>query len=456
MNDSPTPAEIDPPPPSPADPTSRANELLGRPPTPEERAVLSLLESPGSGVDSESLSATESPGSPAVATDESAAPTPWGTLEDVSDPVPILSAWLADPAWTGWSTSHRQRGIVLPTGVVPPAPPPEATVPVEGADGVEPPPTPVETSVPVPIRSVALCGGGKDAGFILDPAEVGRREAWSALLRLACWGAAPLGTVVPAMVPGDEIRGWSEVFAAQRVPVVPGDVALTIPVSGVPGVCVALMEDVRHQTPVGFVYAGDVILLLGHWADPEVPLRDLAGSAYLCHRSFPEPGTPAPIDPEAAAVLCAVVRGLVHEGVLQSAMDCGRGGLAFCLAECCRSSVPDSATGAPLGARIELPQPSPAATPAEGSAESEAPAPPPAPRLDVLLFGEAPHRLVVSVAAVDAGRVLKQCRIMGVPATRLGTVGGDALVFQSGEREFRLPLATTGNADSTPSSVSPP
>jgi phosphoribosylformylglycinamidine synthase len=219
-------------------------------------------------------------------------------------------------------------------------------------------------------------------------------------------------------------------------------------------VCVALMEEVLHQTPAGFVRPGDVILLLGHWVDPEAPFRDLAGSAYLRHQSFSDPGTPAPIDSEAAAVLCAVVRGLVHESVLQSAMACGRGGLAYCLAECCRSSVQDPATGAPLGARVELLQPSTGETPGDGNAESEVPAP--APRLDVLLFGEAPHRVVVSVASIDAGRVLKQCRIMGVPAVRLGTVGGDALVLQAGDQEFRVPVATSETVGSTPSTVSPP
>lgn len=438
MNDSPTPAEIAPPPSPQADPTSRAAEILGRPPTPEELAVLSLLEQPAISAGVVAAGATSQPGTSDDSTVETAPATPWETLDDCPDPVPILTAWLSDPEWTRWSASHRRRAIVLPTGVAQPAPQPEAAVPPEGADATEPAPDPApspaaEPSIPIRVRSVALCGGPEEVGSASNPVDTGGQAAWSAMLRLACWGAAPLGSVIPAASSGEVVRGWSEVCAALRVPVVPGDVTLPAPASSVPGVCVAAIEEPGHQMPSGFVHAGDVILLLGRWTDPDVPLRDLGGSAYLHHRSFPEPGASAPVDPEAAAVLCGVVRGLVHEGVVRSAMDCGRGGLAYCLAECCLLSVPDPGTGAPLGARIELPQPT-----ADGDAGGEAQ--PQIQRLDVLLFGESPHRVVVSVASTDAGRVLKQCRIMGVPAVRLGTVGGDALVLVAGDQEFRVPV----------------
>ena len=51
----------------------------------------------------------------------------------------------------------------------------------------------------------------------------------------------------------------------------------------------------------------------------------------------------------------------------------------------------------------------------------------PALRLDALLFGEAQGRVVISVAAVNAGKVLAQAKILGLTATRIGTVGGGAL-----------------------------
>jgi phosphoribosylformylglycinamidine synthase len=63
----------------------------------------------------------------------------------------------------------------------------------------------------------------------------------------------------------------------------------------------------------------------------------------------------------------------------------------------------------PVGAKVELP--------AEASA------------VDALatLFGEAPSRVVVSVAAGAKDRVLAQAKDAGVPAVVLGSTGGDRL-----------------------------
>jgi hypothetical protein len=59
--------------------------------------------------------------------------------------------------------------------------------------------------------------------------------------------------------------------------------------------------------------------------------------------------------------------------------------------------------------------------------------------MEKLLFGEAPNRVVISVRGEDAGRVLKQAKILGVPGVRVGTVGGDALVVRFSEQEWREP-----------------
>jgi phosphoribosylformylglycinamidine synthase len=48
-------------------------------------------------------------------------------------------------------------------------------------------------------------------------------------------------------------------------------------------------------------------------------------------------------------------------------------------------------------------------------------------RLDALLFGESQGRVVISVAGIQADKVLAQAKILGMPATRLGTVGGASL-----------------------------
>ena len=63
-------------------------------------------------------------------------------------------------------------------------------------------------------------------------------------------------------------------------------------------------------------------------------------------------------------------------------------------------------------------------------------------RPDALLFGETQNRVVITVASADAGRVLKQASLLGVPAARIGVVGGDALVVRTadgGREVLRLP-----------------
>ena len=52
-------------------------------------------------------------------------------------------------------------------------------------------------------------------------------------------------------------------------------------------------------------------------------------------------------------------------------------------------------------------------------------------RLDALLFGEAQGRVIISVAAVNAVKVLAQAKILGVTAARIGTVGGEALQIKT-------------------------
>jgi phosphoribosylformylglycinamidine synthase len=52
-------------------------------------------------------------------------------------------------------------------------------------------------------------------------------------------------------------------------------------------------------------------------------------------------------------------------------------------------------------------------------------------RLDALLFGEAQGRIVISVAGINATKFLARARILGITATRIGTVGGKALQIQA-------------------------
>jgi phosphoribosylformylglycinamidine synthase len=81
-----------------------------------------------------------------------------------------------------------------------------------------------------------------------------------------------------------------------------------------------------------------------------------------------------------------------------------------------------------IGAEIDLTvEPAPVA---EGEAAK------PRPRLDALLFGETHGRIVISVSSVNAGKVLAQAAILGVPALRIGRVGGDKLAVRSPHAEW--------------------
>jgi len=111
---------------------------------------------------------------------------------------------------------------------------------------------------------------------------------------------------------------------------------------------------------------------------------------------------------------------------LQSAHDVSAGGLAVVLAECC-VTAPDER--ADVGARIDLPE---TRHPIEATA---------------LFFGEEPSRVILSVRAADAAKVLEMAKAALVPATELGVTGGRSLSFAFTARHgasppsaFQVPL----------------
>jgi phosphoribosylformylglycinamidine synthase len=60
--------------------------------------------------------------------------------------------------------------------------------------------------------------------------------------------------------------------------------------------------------------------------------------------------------------------------------------------------------------------------------------------LDALLFGEAQSRVVISTKAINATKVIERARLLGVPAVKIGTVGGDRLTIKTSTGEFSAPL----------------
>ena len=67
-------------------------------------------------------------------------------------------------------------------------------------------------------------------------------------------------------------------------------------------------------------------------------------------------------------------------------------------------------------------------------------------RLDALLFGETQNRIVITCAPLNATKVIERAKLMGVPAVRLGTVGGDKLTVKTASGEFTAPVAELHDA----------
>ncbi len=162
---------------------------------------------------------------------------------------------------------------------------------------------------------------------------------------------------------------------------------------------VGLIEDARKYVTQDFKADGDVIALLGQ------PSGRLDGSEYLALVHGQKKGNPA-IDMKFEKRVQAACLEAIRAGLLKSAHDVSDGGLAVCLAESCISGGKRM-----RGARIEV---------AELARKGV--------RLDEILFGEAPSRIGVSVAARDLARLGKIAKKHDVPCFKLGAVGGDHLV----------------------------
>ena len=269
-------------------------------------------------------------------------------------------------------------------------------------------------------RGVAFSTDGNGRLCYLEPREGGRIAVAEAARNVSCVGALPLAVTDclnfgspddPAVYYqlAEVIDGMAEACRAFETPVVSGNVSLynesagsaiwPTPVVGMLG----LLEDLGRRCDAGFVASGDVIYGLGE------PLARLAGSEYLAHVHGLVAGRPS-IDLVAEVALQRLVREAIGCGLLRSAHDCAEGGLAVTLAE--------SAFRGGVGLECE-----------GGWIKA-------GPRADVALFGEAQSRIVVSVGPADVDDLERRATGAGVPAARLGTVGGGRLVI--GPIDIRL------------------
>ncbi len=290
-------------------------------------------------------------------------------------------------------------------------------------------------------KALAMTTDGNSRYCLLNPYVGGMLTVAEAARNVVCSGARPIGVTDCLNFGNPErpdvmwqltlaIEGIADACRAFGVPVVSGNVSLynetnglsiyPTPIIGMVG----LIEPADRVTTQWFQRAGDRIILLGETRD------DLGGTEYLKVVHHREQGAPPWLNLETEKALQDCVLRLIAEGLVQSAHDCSEGGLAVTVAECC--FAPQIADGTPVGAMIQLD--------ANGL------------RLDAVLFGESPSRVVLSVSPDHAERTLAIAEECGVPAEDIGHVGGEDLVIrirgrvdgQSGgaEEAIHVPVTT--------------
>jgi phosphoribosylformylglycinamidine synthase len=199
------------------------------------------------------------------------------------------------------------------------------------------------------------------------------------------------------------IEGMAEAARALDFPVVSGNVSLynetngkaILPTPVIGGV--GLIDRAETMMTLALKAAGDMLILLGRTRG------HLGQSLYLREIAGREAGTAPDVDLMAERANGDFVRGLIAVGRVQACHDLSDGGLLVALAE--------MAMAGRLGLSVEPP---------------EGPGTPP---LHAWLFGEDQSRYVIEVTAEEAPRILKAAAKAGVPAERIGTVGGSSLTL---------------------------
>jgi phosphoribosylformylglycinamidine synthase len=363
---------------------------------------------------------------------------------NTTDPAQVLRRLLAWPTIASKNWVYRQYDHMVRAGSVV-CPGSDAAVIRIKEDSLPPlPNAEPETRNSKLEKYVALTSDCNGAYVYLDPYEGGKAAVVEAARNLACSGATPLGVTDNLNFGNphnpelfwqlkESVRGLGDACRALDTPITGGNCSLynqspAGPIDPTPTVgMVGLIERAEHITTQWFKDEGDAILLLGEPVDAADPLQGLGGSAYLQVIHGRKTGCPPRCDLDQARTLHEALRSLIYGGSLKSAHDCSEGGLAVCLAECCVSQCGGRHTPRLIGAAINL-----------GAVQGA--------RLDALLFGETQSRVVITTSAVNAGKVLAQAKILGVPAQRIGQVGGDVLSIKTGAGEWSWPVAELHDA----------
>ncbi len=256
---------------------------------------------------------------------------------------------------------------------------------------------------------IALATDGNGRYCRLDP-YLGTQLALSEAYRnVAVTGARPLAVTNclnfgspedPAVMWqfAEAVRGLADGCAALGVPVTGGNVSFynqtgTTPIHPTPVIGVlGVHDDVRRRLAIGFGPDPDGIVLLGRTR------AEFGGSAWAHVLHGHLGGRPPEPDLDAERRLAGLLIAAAEAGVLSAAHDLSDGGLAVALAESCLRGE--------TGCVVTVP----------GDPFTS-------------LFSESAGRAIVAVRP-GAETAFDQLRAAhDVPGVRLGTVGGDSLVF---------------------------
>ena len=291
---------------------------------------------------------------------------------------------------------------------------------------------------PIPEKLIAISVDCNGVYVYLDPYEGSKAAVTEACRNLACSGAVPLGVTDNLNFGNphnpelfwqikESVRGLSDACKAFATPVTGGNCSLynqspAGPIDPTPTVAVVgVIEKAEHITTQWFKDEGDAIILLGEPVDAKDALQGLGGSAWLQVVRGQKTGVPPRCDLDQARTLHTTLLGLIQSGLVKSAHDCSEGGLAVALAEGCISQLIARETPRLIGAQVDL------------SAFKNF-------RLDALLFGETQSRVVLSAKPGDAVKVIERAKLCGVPAARIGVVGGNDLIIKTASGESKWVL----------------
>jgi phosphoribosylformylglycinamidine synthase len=304
-------------------------------------------------------------------------------------------------------------------------------------------------------RGIAFSNDCNGRHCYLDPYRGAKAATAEAARNLVCAGALPVAVTDCLNFGNPEkgeiywqfeqaVEGIAEACEALDTPVVSGNVSFynesfgqaiyPTPMIGMLGV----YDDVSVHIDDAFKSEGDVIVLLGAeagWMD---------GAEYQKIAYGKVEGRVPDVDLQLEVELQSKLRAAIEARLLKSAHDCAEGGLAVALAEC---AIASGATG---GAQFADPDAPRAGRPGRwlgadvdlGSASAVAGA---AGRPDLALFGEAPTRVIVTVAPELLGPL--EAILGELPHRVAGRVTGAHLrCTMNGKELFAVPVSELHSA----------